>query len=193
MWKIKVNPNQPDLTRNLINSNLFLTRLKWPIFDPQPVWLDPNLTQPARFAMSSFGLENVPVIYIFFFNDEKVHVAYLDNIIFTRKYLMKPSHETNISLICGSHAKIHVIYYVNITFTRKYLIRWSQETNISLTCGSHVKVHVICFVNITFTRKYVMRWSHETNISLTCGSHSFIIFTIFGGDWLWLLVQYHSH
>ena len=44
---------QSDLTRNPIDPNPFLIRLKWPVFDPQPNWLDLNLTRPARFAMST--------------------------------------------------------------------------------------------------------------------------------------------
>ena len=48
---------QLDPTRNQIDPNLFLTRLKWPVltcdpFDPQPDWPNPNPTRPARFVMS---------------------------------------------------------------------------------------------------------------------------------------------
>ena len=38
------NTGQLDPTYKLIDPNLFLTYLKWPIFDPQPDW--PNLTHP---------------------------------------------------------------------------------------------------------------------------------------------------
>ena len=46
-------PNlQTHPTRNPIDLNPFLTCLKWPIYDTQPVWPNPNLTRPAHFAMS---------------------------------------------------------------------------------------------------------------------------------------------
>ena len=54
MW---VNPTQSDPTCNPIYPNPFLTRLKWSVFDPWPVWpitwlTRLNPTQLARFAMS---------------------------------------------------------------------------------------------------------------------------------------------
>ena len=50
------NPTQPAtrLTSNPIDQ--FKNDPFWPVtrFDPRPNWPDPNLTRPARFAMSSF-------------------------------------------------------------------------------------------------------------------------------------------
>ena len=44
---------QSDPACNLIDPNMFLTHLKWPIFNPQPDWLDPNSTRP--FAISNWS------------------------------------------------------------------------------------------------------------------------------------------
>ena len=43
---------QPNPTRNPIDPNPFLTRLKWPIFYPWPFWPTTLLTRPVRFAIS---------------------------------------------------------------------------------------------------------------------------------------------
>ena len=69
MWKIRVNPTQPDPTRNPIDPNPISTRLKWPVFDPWPVWPvtqltqpEPDPTRPVRFAMSNHYVE--PISYL---------------------------------------------------------------------------------------------------------------------------------
>ena len=91
MWNIRVN-----LTRNPIDSNPFLTRLKWLNFNPQPVWPNPNPTRPACFAMSRFGMNHTlskncskPHIFnyknpymVYFQNTEKSHRK---NLRFIRK------------------------------------------------------------------------------------------------------------
>ena len=61
MWKIHVNPAQPNSTRNPIDPNPFLTSLKRPVFLPathlthNPI--NPTQPEPARcFAMSSLKI-----------------------------------------------------------------------------------------------------------------------------------------
>ena len=64
---------QPDSTRNLIDPNLFLTRLKWPFLTCNPI----DLTQPACFAMSNNRQEMahlIPLFVVYVYLNKKLFI-----------------------------------------------------------------------------------------------------------------------
>ena len=154
MWKIRVNPTQPDPTCNPIDTNPFSTRLKWPVFDPWPIWPvtwltrpEPNPTRP--FCHVYLECIHQKILLIFLADYKQLKKCLLISVrfyIFFHLFVRYKAMVTFIYLLCVI-AEYGIRDEVS-TYGNLYLYiseSWSITFIVATLQLSHISVQVIIY------------------------------------------------